>query len=97
MLKVGDELKVIEEIRHSKSVKKRTTIGITQQINPHNIILKKIYKGELSHTTSYNISDFKDISKHFYLKVNEKWILIKIKITEHNNNDIGRGRHRKYD
>lgn len=83
MLKPGDELKVIEEVRHSKSVKKRTTIGIIQQINPHNIILKKIHKGQLSHTTSFNIADCTDASKHFYRKENEEWIPIQIKVTEH--------------
>lgn len=86
MLMVGDELKVIEEIRHNKSIKKRTTIGIIQQITPHNIILKKT-----NYNVSFNIGDCRDTKKHFYKKENEQWIPIKIKVTEHGNDNFKGG------
>lgn len=93
MLKVGDELKIVEEVRHSKSVKKRITIGIIQQINPHNIILKKIHKGKLTYNVSFNVGDIKDLSKHFYKKENEEWIPTQITITEHNNSELRRSKY----
>lgn len=77
-MQVGDKLKIVEDIKHNKSVKKRTTIGIIYQITKFNIILEKT-----THKVSFNIATFKDERFHFYIEKDSKWIPIKIKITEH--------------
>ncbi|MZK53342.1 hypothetical protein [Clostridium beijerinckii] len=93
----GDKLKIVEEIVHSKATKKKTTIGIIEQITKFNIVIRKIHNGELTHDTSFNIADFIDTKKHFYINKNNSWVPIRIKITEFNEcNDIGRGKGGKY-
>ncbi|OOM17169.1 hypothetical protein CLSAB_18890 [Clostridium saccharobutylicum] len=87
----GDKLKVVEKVVHSKRIKKRITIGVIEQITKRLITIKRIHDGKLRNNISFNIADFRDITKEFYIEKNSLWVPIKIKVTEHSDGQIRHG------
>jgi hypothetical protein len=97
MLNLGDELKIIEERPYNRAHKGRTTIGVIEFICSKTITVRRIFRGEKKGLTSFCIADFKDERIHFFRKDNEKWVPIKIKVTEPNMNEVMQGKGSKYD
>jgi hypothetical protein len=90
-MKKGDKLKVVEKVVHSKRIKKRITIGVIEQITKRLITIKRIHNEELRNNISFNIADFRDITKEFYIEKDNLWSPIKINITQHSDSQIRHG------
>jgi hypothetical protein len=82
-LKPGGILKVEEEIPHDKLHRKRITIGEITSIDLYKVNLVRLHQGEKRNNTSFNIADFKDKKKKFFIKKGNEWQQILIKVTEH--------------
>lgn len=97
-MKTGDKLKIVELVSHTREGKlQEVTEGEIQSIDKYKITIKRLVEGEFKSNTSYNIADFKDFNKKFYLWIDGEWKRIKIKINENTEcDDVGRGKGGKY-
>jgi hypothetical protein len=80
-MELGNIIKVIEIVKHNKSVKKKITIGKVIAVDS-TLTIKRIHDGKEDWNISYSIGDLKDISKKFYLQDAEGWKRIKFSVKE---------------
>lgn len=80
-MKAGDKLKIITP-PHRKQKKPTIVIGEIVQIDKFKVTIVRIYNNVKTFNISFNIADFKDKNKKFYLLNNEEWTPIRINITE---------------
>ena len=79
-MKVGDILKIDEKISHQRS---KTTIGEIVTIDKFKITIIIMKNNQKTFKTSFNIADFRDKNKTFFIRQGREWILTKIKVTEY--------------
>lgn len=78
-MKVGDTLKIIEKISRHRT---QTTVGEITEIDKFKVTIIIIKNNQKTFKTSYNIADFKSKDKQFFIKKNNSWQPIEIKVTE---------------
>jgi len=79
-MKVGDKFKIVEKISHQKI---KTTIGEITEIDKFKVTIIIIKNNQKTFKTSYNIADFRDKNKTFFIRQGREWIPTKIKVTEY--------------
>lgn len=86
-MQVGDIIKIVESVRHNKTIKKKNTTGKIIAID-NKITICRTNKNGDKWNISYTLGDLKDRTKEFYIKNNEGWAKLKISIKGSGGNDL---------